>query len=89
MKRAIFEGHAALSLSRFFCVLLTGWLSLVFSFSPRAFLAKNLKNRWQSSWASLQRMTEEAITELDQEFFSINSVTNSLTEAIEVVRSSR
>jgi hypothetical protein len=67
------------------CVLITACLLFAFLFSTRAFFPTNLKTLGRLLGESHQRMTDEAITELDQEFFGINKLTKPMTEAINQV----
>jgi hypothetical protein len=71
---------------RFFSyVLFTASLLFGFSFSTRAFFPTNLKTIDGLLGKSHEKMTAEAIKELDQEFFGSNGLANSMQEAIRQV----
>jgi len=64
------------------CVLVTACLLFGFSFSMRAFFPTNLRTIGGLLGKSHEKITDEAITELDREFFGVNSLTSSMQAAI-------
>jgi len=66
-------------------VLITACLLFAFLFSTRAFFPTNLKTLGGLFGKSHEKMTDEAITELDQKFFGINKLTKPMREAIKQV----
>jgi hypothetical protein len=68
-------------------VLITACILLGFLFSARAFFPTNVRTFGGALGKSHEKITNEAITELDQEFFGINKATSTMEAAIkEIVR---
>ena len=68
-------------------VLITACILLGFSFSTRAFFPTNVRTLGGTLGKSHEKITDEAITELDREFFGINKPTSTMEAAInEIVR---
>ena len=68
-------------------VLITACILLGFLFSARAFFPTNVRTLGGALGKSHEKITNEAITELDQEFFGNNKPTSTMEAAIkEIVR---
>jgi hypothetical protein len=66
-------------------VLVTAFVLFAFLFSTRAFFPTNLKAGFGALGKSHEKITDEAITELDREFFGVNSLTSTMEAAIEKI----
>jgi hypothetical protein len=64
------------------CVLVTACLLFGFLFSTRAFFPTNVRTIGGLAGISHEKITDDAITEIDREFFGINSLTSSMQAAI-------
>jgi hypothetical protein len=64
------------------CVLIIACILLAFLFSARAFFPTNAKTGFGFVGTSHEKMTDDAITELGQEFFGTNNLTNSMKKAM-------
>lgn len=64
------------------CVLITACILLAFLFSARAFFPTNRLTVGTLLGTSHAKMTDQAITELGQEFLGINNLTNSMKKAM-------
>ena len=68
-------------------MLITACILLGFLFSARAFFPTNVRTLGEALGKSHEKITNEAITELDQEFFGNNKPTSTMEAAIkEIVR---
>ena len=66
-------------------VLITACILLGFLVSARAFFPTNAKTGFGFLGTSHEKMTDDAITELGQEFFGINNLTNSMKKAMDKI----
>jgi len=66
-------------------VLITACILLAFLVSARAFFPTNAKTGFGFLGTSHEKMTDDAITELGQEFFGINNLTNSMKKAMDKI----
>src|SRR5262249_49995281 len=66
-------------------VVITACLLFAFSFSTRAFFPTNARSPLGLFGKTHQKITDEAITELDQEIYSINNMTSTMKAAIEEI----
>ena len=67
------------------CVLVTACLLFGFSFSMRAFFPTNARSPLGLLGKTHEKITDEAITELGQEFLGINNLTNSMKKAMDKI----
>jgi hypothetical protein len=67
------------------CVLITACILLGFLFSTRAFWPTNGAPHFGAFGKSHEKITGEAITELDREFFRMNNLTGTMEKAMEKI----